>query len=429
MAEQASSQVTDNARSHSTLTIGAYALGSLGVGVFSTVPTVLLLYYCTETLLIPAALAGALVFLPKTWAIVWDPLVGAWSDRARSPWGRRIPFLFGGAIGVAAGFVMLFSAPAWGTAAIVWWVGLAYFFLATIFSIYAVPYIALPAEMAHADSERSSLVSWRMVMAMAGVFIGAAAAPSLVSAFGGGRNGYAGMALVVGAACFLAMLAPLFVAPRRNAQPERAAKAPPLWRATRNALGTPGFAALAGSYLLQITAVGVLTASMPYLVSKVLMRPESDIGVALAALIGGSVATPPLWSWLGNRFGEKASLFAAIAFFAVSAAATAAAIMAQLPWTALLCVFATAGVAFAGLSVLPFSMLAHLAHRERAHTGAALEATFTGLWTASEKLGLALGPALVASALALGGDAAIGPLVAVGPASLLTLAAVFLARS
>jgi len=103
--------------------------------------------------------------------------------------------------------------------------------------------------------------------------------------------------------------------------------------------------------------------------------------------------------------------------------------MAQLPWTALLCVFATAGVAFAGLSVLPFSMLAHLAHRERAHTGAALEATFTGLWTASEKLGLALGPALVASALALGGDAAIGPLVAVGPASLLTLAAVFLARS
>jgi Na+/melibiose symporter-like transporter len=412
----------------SAASTAAYAVGSLGTGVFSTVPTVLLLYYCTETLLIPAALAGLLVFAPKAWAIIWDPLVGAWSDRTRSPWGRRTPFLLIGAIGVAAGFVALFSAPDWPLSALAWWVGIAYFFLATIYSIYAVPYIALPAEVARSDNERASLVSWRMVMAMTGVFIGAAVAPSLVSAFGGGRGGYASMSWVVGAVCLVAMLAPLAVAPGRSKEPARTASAP-IWRATREALRAKGFAALAGSYFLQITSVGVLTASMPYLVSKVLMRPESDIGVALAALIGGSVVTPPLWNWLGRKLGEKTSLFAAIVFFAASTAGAAFAVMGQLSWPAMLCVFAASGVAFAGLSVLPFSMLAHLAHRERTRTGAALEATYTGLWTASEKLGLAFGPALVAAALALGGDGAVSPLVAIAPALMLTLAAALLARA
>lgn len=429
MMDQATSLPTGPAASRSAAATGAYALGSLGTGVFSTVPTVLLLYYCTETLLIPAALAGVLVFLPKAWAIVWDPMVGAWSDRARSPWGRRIPFLLVGAFGISAGFVALFSAPAWSPVAVAWWVGATYFFLATIYSVYAVPYIALPAEMAHADAERAALVSWRMVLAMAGVFIGAAVAPTLVSAFGGGRAGYAAMSWAVGGVCLAAMLAPLFVAPGRGVPATSVIATPPIWRAAREALSAKGYAALAGSYFLQITAVGALTASMPYLVSRVLMRPESDIGVALAALIGGSVLTPPLWNWAGRRWSEKASLFAAIAFFSVSAAATAGAVIARLPWPIMLGVFATAGVAFAGLSVLPFSMLAHLAHRERVRTGRALEATFTGLWTASEKLGLALGPALVAGALTLGGEAAVAPLAALAPALLLAGAALLLAKS
>jgi Na+/melibiose symporter-like transporter len=236
------------------------------------------------------------------------------------------------------------------------------------------------------------------------------------------------MSWLVAAGCLIAMLAPLVVAPGRSSEPPLAAREP-IWRAARDAFRAKGFAMLAGSYFLQLTSVGVLTASMPYLVSKVLMRPESDIGIALAALIGGSVVTPPLWNWLGHRLGEKTSLFVAIACFAASTTSAAIAVIIQLSWPAMLCVFAASGVAFAGLSVLPFSMLAHLAHRERARTGAAMEATFTGLWTASEKLGLAVGPALVAAALALGGDSAVSPLVAIGPALLLTLAAVLLAKA
>ena len=127
------------------LAILLYASGSVGAGVFNTVPTVLLLYYCTETLGMAAAYASIVVFLPKAWSILWDPLVGAWSDRARSPWGRRRPFLIIGALGVVGAFIAVFHTPSVTPLSMFLWVAISYFALATFFSLFAVPYTALPA--------------------------------------------------------------------------------------------------------------------------------------------------------------------------------------------------------------------------------------------------------------------------------------------
>jgi glycoside/pentoside/hexuronide:cation symporter, GPH family len=56
----------------------SYAMGSFGTGVFSTVPAVLLLYFCTETLKISGSTASVRILLPKLWSIAWDRLVGSW---------------------------------------------------------------------------------------------------------------------------------------------------------------------------------------------------------------------------------------------------------------------------------------------------------------------------------------------------------------
>lgn len=399
----------------------AYASGSLGTGVFSTVPTALLLYYCTEILGISAALAGLLVFAPKAWSVIWDPLVGAWSDRTRSPWGRRRPFLFAGAIGVAIGFAALFSAPAGlSQHGLAIWVGIAYFLLATVYSLYAVPYIALPAEIASSTDSQTQLVAYRMVAGMAGVFLGAAGAPLLVAALGGGRHGYAAMSLIVAGVCLAAMLVTLVVAPRQS----ESAK-PPSGRFIPGALAAlraPGFARLLACYYFQITAVGVVTAALPYLVTRSLQRPDSDIGIALGVLIGGAVVTPPLWAWFARKVGRRNALAAAMAVFALSSSGAAAAVVLQASWGHVLTIMAIAGLGFAGLQVLPFAMLAQAAHQESARSQVAQEATFTGLWTAGEKLGLASGPAIVAITLAIAGVGFTPALVLTAP-----LAALFVA--
>ncbi len=388
--------------------IAAYAVGSIGTGVFSSVPTVLLLYYCTETLNIPAALATLAVFVPKVWAILWDPIVGAWSDRARSPFGRRRPFLVIGAIGVFCAFVTLFSTPLLPVQGAFLWVASSYFALATLYSVFAVPYVSLPAVLGPSPASRATLVSARITLATLGVLAGAAIAPVLVERFGGGRPGYGVMAWILASVCAVAMLGPIAILRGRDDDTPTSDDTSFLRRLTA-ALGERRLRMLGASYILQIAASGAFSATVPYLVTRVAGRPEGEIGTVLGLMFSTAIAATPLWSWLGRRAGEVRVNAAALVTYAVVLACIGIACMARAPWPVLLALFAAAGAPFAATQVLPFAIQANIAHRASRHAGRSLEGAFAGAWTAAEKLGLALGPLLTGLALAvIGEDVATG---------------------
>ena len=94
-----------------------YGLGSVATGTFGTVPGLMLLPFLTDTLGITAALAGVIVFLPKAWDVVLNPIAGRISDRSTDPRGPRRPFLLRGGLLLAVCFALLFAAPALGTQA------------------------------------------------------------------------------------------------------------------------------------------------------------------------------------------------------------------------------------------------------------------------------------------------------------------------
>ncbi len=94
-----------------------------------------------------AAWATVIVFVPKLWSMLWDPWVGAWSDRTITRIGRRRPFMIVGSLGMPLAFVAMFSPPSLDTFATGVWVGVTYFLLATLYSLFAVPYVAIPAEL------------------------------------------------------------------------------------------------------------------------------------------------------------------------------------------------------------------------------------------------------------------------------------------
>lgn len=402
-----------------------YAMGSLGTGVFTTVPSVLLLFYCTETVHISAILASVVVFLPKAWGIVWDPLVGGWSDCTQTRFGRRRPFLVAGGIGVAISFLVLFSTPQLSQIATFLWVALSYFALASLYSLFAVPYIALPAEIGQTPQARAQMVSWRIAVAMIGVLVGAGVAPLLVAAGGGGRPGYSFMASLISAFCVVAMSLPLFILRSRDVvapHPFEFEK-PSLVKQIAVALRVRAFRNLTLAYVVQLTAVGIISAATPYLVTRAFGRSESDIGIALLIMLSATTLTVPVWAWCGRKFGERRMLIVAVIGFAVAAPLLGSLARFQAPWEFALLAFLFAGIPFAGMQVLPFTLLAHLVHAET-RDGSAAEASFTGIWTASEKLGLALGPALTGAALmATGSDIVhgLGVFVMMAPGLLVLL--------
>src|SRR3954470_12057031 len=91
--------------------LAGYSLGSLVTGAFGTVPGLLLLPYLTDTLGVAAGVAGLLVLAPKAWDVLINPVAGRISDRTRTGWGARRPFLLWAGLAVAVLFAAIFAAP------------------------------------------------------------------------------------------------------------------------------------------------------------------------------------------------------------------------------------------------------------------------------------------------------------------------------
>jgi len=376
-----------------------YAVGSLGTGVYLTVPSVLLLYFMTDVLQVRSSLAALAILLPKLIGAGLDPVVGWMSDRTSSRWGRRRPWLLAGALGMGATFVFLFRAPdidrEMGRFAYV----LVLFLTSAIFySLFATPYVAMPAEMSRESGERARITAWRMTFVMGGVILGSAIAPMLISLFGGGREGYGAMSVIIGAACAVAMLTAFGAtasAPAYAARTER----PGLWHELAVVLKNRAFLRLAAVFVLQTSIFGLVGAFLPYVARHLLKADEGLVGVLLLAMLTAALVSMRIWVAAAARWGSRTALIAASAAHGILSLSLLG-LHGAYPLPLLALQFAALGVAYAGLQFLPFAMLTDVIDADRRASGGAREGAFTGLWTAVEKLGLAAGPTLAAGLLA-----------------------------
>jgi Na+/melibiose symporter-like transporter len=235
---------------------------------------------------------------------------------------------------------------------------------------------------------------------MAGVLIGAGAAPMLAVAAGAGRRGYGTMALIVALGCGLATFGAWWTV-RRFHPGDRV---PTVGDSLRLSSGLRLLAAnraylrLWLQYLLAVTGSALFFAMVPYFVTRVVLGTEDETGVALIALLIGTLVAMPAWNLAMRRLGgARAFALATVSYVTVAAAFV---LLRGASLTSLLPLFFLLGVPFAGLQLVPFALLAHLTHAD-ASRGSRLEGLYAGVWTAGEKLGLALGPAAAGIGLSL----------------------------
>lgn len=378
-----------------------YGMGSVGTGVFSTVPGLLLLYYLTDMLAVPAALAGAVLVAPKIWDVLLNPLVGAASDREAVRTARRTRLLLTGAGLLPVAFALMFAVPDAVPDGVpgALWAGVAFLLAATAFAFFQVPYVALPAEMSPSPRERTRVMSWRVVCLTVGILVAGGLAPALVDLAGGGRGGYAVMGVAIGAvmaaALFTATLSTRWVESRPGPRPLG------LVAAFRLARGNAPFFALLAAFVVQALAVAVMLAGAPY-VATYRFGDYALTTLMFVCLVAPSMPAVPLWAWLGRRYGRVRCYLVATAGFGLVALALIPAIALRATAVTLALV-AVAGVCYAALQLLPLAMLPDTVHADAARTGHAQAGAFTGLWTAGETAGLALGPGLYALVLSIAG--------------------------
>ena len=149
----------------------SYALGQLPEGVKTAAFGFFLLFYFNQVLGLSGTLAGIALFIALCFDAVSDPLVGSWSDFARSRWGRRHPFMYAAAIPFAVSFFLLFTPPAGlGETGLFVWLIVFSVLTRTTMTFYQVPYLSMGAELTDSYDERTLLAALRNVFQLLGMF-------------------------------------------------------------------------------------------------------------------------------------------------------------------------------------------------------------------------------------------------------------------
>lgn len=379
-----------------------WGLGTLGITAYM-VGSYLLLRFMTDYMAVPAEVAGTIFAAAKLYDAVADPLIGSFSDRFDSRWGRRRPFLMAGAFGCGLIFMLAFNVPVLPTqtGAIAMLVGLLLAH-ATAYAVFAVPYMTMPAEMTDDSHERSKLMSFRVVNGSLGNMLGGFATASLIAYFGGGLAGHRAMGVVMGLVIFAILMGCFFMTKHAQLRPADARKHVPYREQIRLASRNRPFVTLQIAKLMLLSAAALHTASAPFFVQRRLGLTDEWLGTIYLTLTIGTVVAQPGWLWLARRYGKRTA-------FTIGGIFTALVWLTWFPFErgtpgwVVIGIGLLAGLGNGGIVMISQSMLPDTMQFQYLRTGDRIEGSFAGLYIMVEKLGQAIGASLTGIILGLFG--------------------------
>jgi len=154
------------------LTKLSYGVGQLSDGVKQAAFSTFLFFYYNQVLGLSGSLAGAAALLALLVDAITDPMVGQLSDRFRSRWGRRHPFMLAGALPFGIAMVALFSPPeGLDQSQLFAWMLIGAIAVRLMLTLFFVPHLSLGAELVRDYHGRTSLIGYRVFFTYAGVLL------------------------------------------------------------------------------------------------------------------------------------------------------------------------------------------------------------------------------------------------------------------
>lgn len=362
----------------------AYAVGDLGFSLTSTIIGAYFAIFLTDVVGIKPAVAAIAIFIGRTWDYVNDPLIGYLSDRTRSRWGRRRPFLLFGALPFALVFTMLWWRPPFeSVVALVVYYAFVYVLFDAAATFVYMPYFALTPELTPDYDERTALTTTRMFFSILGSLVAFTVPLMIVNGF---RAENAGRVLLMGAAFGLASALPLLVTFfGTRERPEFMAQAQPGLKQSFKALAkNRPFLFSLGIYLFTWVSMTILETILLFFVKYVVERePQSDL--IMGSIFVVAIVFLPFWEWVSRRLNKRVAYIAGIAFWAVVQLVLVTLTPASgLGLLLFLCVLAGVGVSAA--HVLPWSIMPDAIEWGELQTGERHEGMFYSLLTLVQKI-------------------------------------------
>lgn len=286
-----------------------------GVEVSATfVANTFLLFYLTSVAGISPAMAGTIIFLSLAVDAIADPLIGSWSDRSHSRWGRRLPFMIAGLPVICIASIALFGIAVSGNTVSAIGIALLLNVLLRVgTSLYALPYSALTAELTSDYDERSSVTVYRMIFGFVGTVLTIAPAFGLIFATKeayASRDAYvqlglllSAVVLVMGLVCILGVRRAVAASPVEHLPPAATSKS--LGQDLRDLLRNRSFLVLFTSALIVLIIAGSMNALNLYAYTYFWKLPPALNQVPILAFQAGLLIGIPITALLLQRMEKR----------------------------------------------------------------------------------------------------------------------------
>ena len=347
--------------------------------------------------------AGVMIFAGRFIDAFTDPLIGWWSDRTRSRWGRRIPFIM-----FSTPFYALFGALVWflPTEGSSWWNALYFvlvlelFFTAATMSSGALE--ALVPELTRTAKDRMSVVSLIFLFAVAGAGLGLVAGGFIKDAYGFQIAGtfFAALAL---AFRYLSLRAVWNRAPRDITPAEVH-----FWQGFKDTLRNSQFVAFLPTFVMFTTGVGILQGWVPFFAVGVLLQDKDGTAssfLSISVIAGVVAAGVVIWMFFAAGRVTKRRVYGVCLVVSgllfpllglVGIAMTGSLLLQGLAFMFI------AGMPMAAVFLLPKGLTADIADYDALMRGERREAMFYSTQNFFEKVTYALPPLLLSLVLQLG---------------------------
>ncbi|HSN93525.1 MAG TPA: MFS transporter [Anaerolineaceae bacterium] len=383
-------------------------LGFFGVSVLWSIYNTYVPLLLANRFSLDAGLIGFFMTLDNIAALFIQPLVGSWSDRMRSPLGRRLPFILIGApvAAVAFGLVPLATA-------------LPLFVACTVTTILAMAFWRTPVVALMPDvtpsmyrSQANGIINF---MGGLGVVIGTSVAASLVKV-----NAAAPFWFGSGLMLFAAVLVLIFVREPKSHQPEINDIKPTLLESVKELFSPKNRSGLGIFFaiLFWFIAYNAIEAFLSLYGVNFLGLSESDAGRLITSVSFAFLIFAIPSGFIGAKFGRKKTILTGLVIMAavlvavfVGQSQNITQVLTKLPLLgnfmplSILLMLAGIGWSFININSLPMVV---------DQTDSSRVGTFTGLYYLFSTLAAILGPIINGQIIRLTGNN-YGTIMILGP--------------
>ncbi|HUV06292.1 MAG TPA: MFS transporter, partial [Spirochaetia bacterium] len=292
-----------------------YGVGDTSFSLTATIIGAYFAIFLTDVVGVVPGMAAVAIFLGRSWDYINDPVVGYLSDRTRTRWGRRRPFLVFGAVPFAIAFALLWWRPWWkNPLCLVIYYSAAYIVFDTANTLVEMPYNALTPELTGDYDERTALTTYRMFFSiLAGLL-----AFTLPLLFVGGFHPeraprFFTMGLIFGSFSALPLLL-TFLGSKENRDFMEQTQ-PKFLPSLKAAAGNRPFVFSLLIFLVTWLSVDILQATLFYFI-KYCMNLESRSGLIMGIIFGAAAVSLVFWNWLSQRLSKRWAYAIGVGFWA-----------------------------------------------------------------------------------------------------------------